>query len=62
MARRAERAVVALGHQDSLKETPRHYLKRLSDLLFVLARALNRRHGGDDVYWRSQRLAQSDAP
>jgi cob(I)alamin adenosyltransferase len=36
---------------------PRQYLNRLSDLLFVLARVLNRQNGGDDVYWRSQRLA-----
>ncbi len=59
VARRAERAVVALGRQDALRETPRHYLNRLSDLLFVLARVLNRMHGGDDVYWRSERLARA---
>ena len=38
------------------------YINRLSDLLFVLARVLNRANldglGGDDVYWRSQRLAR----
>lgn len=59
VARRAERAVVALDRQDTLRETPRHYLNRLSDLLFVLARVLNRMHGGDDVYWRSERLARA---
>ncbi len=63
VARRAERAVVALGAQDALKDTPRHYLNRLSDLMFVLARVLYRHRNdgqaGDDVYWRSQRLAQS---
>ena len=59
VARRAERAVVALGAQAALKDTPRHYLNRLSDLLFVLARVLNRMNGGDDVYWRSQRLEQA---
>ena len=63
VARRAERAVVALGAQDALKDTPRHYLNRLSDLMFVLARVLNRCRNdgqtGDDVYWRSQRLARS---
>ena len=59
VARRAERAVVALGAQDALKDTPRQYLNRLSDLLFVLARVLNRMNGGDDVYWRSERLAQA---
>ncbi len=59
VARRAERAVVALGLEEAVRETPRHYLNRLSDLLFVLARVLNRAQGGDDVYWKSERLAQS---
>lgn len=63
VARRAERAVVALEAQDALRSTPRQYLNRLSDLMFVLARVLNRHRTdgsiGDDVYWRSERLAQS---
>lgn len=59
VARRAERAVVALGAQDALRETPRQYLNRLSDLMFVLARVFNRMNGGDDVYWKSERLARS---
>jgi cob(I)alamin adenosyltransferase len=59
VARRAERAVVALGGTEALRETPRQYLNRLSDLMFVLARVLNRMHGGDDVYWKSERLARS---
>lgn len=58
VARRAERAVVALGKSEPLKDTPRQYLNRLSDLMFVLARVLNRLHGGDDVYWKSERLAK----
>jgi cob(I)alamin adenosyltransferase len=59
VARRAERAVVALGKQEAVRETPRHYLNRLSDLLFVLSRVLNRMDGGDDVYWKSERLARA---
>jgi cob(I)alamin adenosyltransferase len=59
VARRAERAVVALGTAEPLKDTPRQYLNRLSDLMFVLARVLNRMHGGDDVYWKSARLARA---
>ena len=43
--------------------TPKLYLNRLSDLLFVLARVLNRANldglGGDDVYWRSEKLQRS---
>jgi cob(I)alamin adenosyltransferase len=62
VARRAERAVVALGNEEALKETPRQYLNRLSDLMFVLARVLNRHRTdgtvGDDVYWRSERMAR----
>jgi cob(I)alamin adenosyltransferase len=56
VARRAERALVALGNEEAIKEAPRQYLNRLSDLMFVLARVLNRMHGGDDVYWKSERL------
>ena len=59
VARRAERQVVALGNEESINETPRQYLNRLSDLLFVLARVLNRVNGGDDVYWKSERLQQA---
>jgi len=60
IARRAERSVVALGASgaDAVNPAPRHYLNRLSDLLFVLARVLNRMDGGDDVYWKSERLAR----
>ena len=66
VARRAERAVVALGNEEALNDAPRQYLNRLSDLLFVLARTLNRHRPdgsvGDDVYWKSQRLAQTQHP
>jgi cob(I)alamin adenosyltransferase len=60
VARRAERAVVALGRRETLREVPRQYLNRLSDLMFVLARVFNRMDGGDDVYWKSERLARSE--
>ena len=56
VARRAERAVVALGNEEALKDAPRQYLNRLSVLMFVLARVLNRQDGGDDVYWKSERV------
>lgn len=51
ICRRAERAVVSLGHQDKVGHTPRQYLNRLSDLLFVFGRALNRAGGRGDVLW-----------
>ena len=56
VARRAERHLVALGQEEAIHDAPRQYLNRLSDLLFVLARVLNRHGGGDDVYWNSERL------
>ena len=62
VARRAERAVVALAGSEAVRAEPRQYLNRLSDLLFVLARVLNRANldglGGDDVYWKSEKLAR----
>ena len=65
VARRAERAVVALAASEPVRAEPRQFLNRLSDLLFVLARVLNRANldglGGDDVYWNSERLAREDA-
>lgn len=65
VARRAERAVVTLAAQESINAAPRQYLNRLSDLLFVLARVLNRANldgkGGDDVYWHSERLQRQQA-
>jgi cob(I)alamin adenosyltransferase len=51
ICRRAERAVVSLGHQDKVGHAPRQYLNRLSDLLFIFGRALNRAGGRGDVLW-----------
>ena len=64
VARRAERAVVALGEHETVRAAPRRYLNRLSDLMFVLSRVLNRHRPdgsvGDDVYWKSERLANAE--
>ena len=66
VARRAERAVVTLAESETINAAPRLFLNRLSDLLFVLARVLNRANldglGGDDVYWHSARLARNLDP
>ena len=66
VARRAERAVVTLAGSEPINPAPRLFLNRLSDLLFVLARVLNRANldglGGDDVYWHSARLARNLDP
>ena len=64
VARRAERAVVALEQHEAMRAAPRRYLNRLSDLMFVLSRVLNRHRPdgsvGDDVYWKSERLANAE--
>jgi cob(I)alamin adenosyltransferase len=56
VCRRAERALVTLGHSATdtagVSEVSRVYLNRLSDLLFVLGRVLNRAGGGNDVLWQ----------
>ncbi len=45
VARRAERQVVALAGQDEINANAVIYLNRLSDLLFILARLVNKRAG-----------------
>ena len=62
--RKAERALLQLWREDGGKESapPAHcrYLNRLSDLLFVVARTLNRSAGRPDVVW-IQRKTQLEA-
>lgn len=55
VCRRAERAIVSLGNSETINEHPRQYMNRLSDLLFVLSRVLNRHAGGSDVLWEKER-------
>lgn len=50
--RRAERRVVALSRKQEVAPALLAYLNRLSDLLFVVARELNRAAGGKDVLWQ----------
>jgi cob(I)alamin adenosyltransferase len=50
VCRRAERSVVAMG-ATGVNDAPRRYVNRLSDLMFVVARVLNRADGGEDVLW-----------
>ena len=52
VCRRAERSIVSLGKAETLNEHPRQYVNRLSDLMFVLSRVLNRYAGGTDVLWK----------
>lgn len=55
ICRRAERSVVTLGRAEAVGEPVRRYLNRLSDLLFVLGRKLNKSAGRGDVLWRHVR-------
>jgi cob(I)alamin adenosyltransferase len=55
VCRRAERSVVALAREEPIGQYVGAYLNRLSDCLFVLARAANARAGVPDVPWNSPR-------
>lgn len=55
ICRRAERAVVALGETEKVSEISRQYLNRLSDVLFVIARLLNRAESKDESLWQRDR-------
>jgi cob(I)alamin adenosyltransferase len=55
VCRRAERLIVSLGKAETLNDAPRQYMNRLSDLLFILSRVLNRFAGGGDVLWEKER-------
>lgn len=56
VCRRAERGVTALlDEQPDLADVVVPYINRLSDLLFTLARAANRRAGREDAMWLPQR-------
>ena len=59
VCRRAERSLVALGRAETIGAHARQYLNRLSDLLFVLGRALNRAGKRGDVLWRHERKRKS---
>lgn len=52
VCRRAERRLVALASRETVPAVQAQYLNRLSDLLFVVARALNREAGRPDVLWQ----------
>jgi cob(I)alamin adenosyltransferase len=55
VCRRAERRVVSLAAAEQISPLAQRYLNRLSDLLFVLCRVINRSGGGADVLWNRAR-------
>lgn len=52
VCRRAERDVIRLSETEDTGAAGKKYLNRVSDLLFVIARALNRHAGRGDVLWQ----------
>jgi cob(I)alamin adenosyltransferase len=54
ICRRAERSAWEANKITALNPQLLRYLNRLSDLLFVMARWLARRHGGQETLWRRQ--------
>ncbi|MEE9422932.1 MAG: cob(I)yrinic acid a,c-diamide adenosyltransferase [Gammaproteobacteria bacterium] len=55
VCRRAERRLVSLSDTENINQESLHYLNRLSDLLFVIARILNKQAGQPDVLWNHDR-------
>jgi len=54
ICRRAERRVISLSHHETIRPDLTSYLNRLSDLLFVIARTLNRAANHDEILWNSR--------
>jgi cob(I)alamin adenosyltransferase len=55
VCRRAERRVVTLAREETVRIEVVHYLNRLSDLLFVLCRVLARASGHGEVLWQHEK-------
>ena len=62
VCRRAERALVSLARAEPVGAAALKYLNRLSDLLFVLGRCLNRAGGSGDVLWQPGRSGGKNKP
>ncbi|MDH3610477.1 MAG: cob(I)yrinic acid a,c-diamide adenosyltransferase [Nitrosopumilus sp.] len=52
IVRRAETCLVLLNEQDEINKNCVKYVNRLSDLLFVLGRVINKRNGIDENIWK----------
>ncbi|HJW23884.1 MAG TPA: cob(I)yrinic acid a,c-diamide adenosyltransferase [Rhodocyclaceae bacterium] len=57
VCRRTERSLVRLNAAEPVSDNARRYLNRLSDLLFILGRSLNRFGGQGDVLWQKGKNA-----
>lgn len=53
ITRRAETHIIQLSESEEINKTCQVYMNRLSDLLFVIARVINKRKMIKDVAWKS---------
>ena len=54
VCRRAERKLVELHRNEKVTDISLQYLNRLSDLLFVMCRVINKEAGVSDVLWKNE--------
>ena len=54
VCRRAERKLVELHRNEKVTDISLKYLNRLSDLLFVMCRSINKEAGISDVLWKNE--------
>jgi len=54
VCRRAERSLLRLAEREAINSRSIVYLNRLSDLLFVMAREMARRGGGEEIFWQRE--------
>ena len=54
VCRRAERKLIQLHRSEKVTDISLQYLNRLSDLLFVMCRVINKEAGVDDVLWKNE--------
>ena len=55
VCRRAERSLISLHSKETVSENILQYMNRLSDLLFVLARHINKQSGHSDILWQQDK-------
>ena len=55
VCRRAERKLIELHRSEKVTDVSLQYLNRLSDLLFVMCRTINKEAGVTDVLWKNER-------
>ena len=60
ICRRVERVLVSLNKNKPVSKELMAYINRLSDFLFVLARAISKEAGEDEVYWQSERIKKEN--